>query len=108
MNARSFSAGGLLMLISLVPANAGTSGPADLQMNDQQCETLWKQAKGEQTGDLTTAQAQLFLRDQAKADKDGDGKVSAAEWTNACHEGSVNMSLTAPPDQPLPPNTASP
>jgi hypothetical protein len=108
MNVRTIVASVYLVSTPLQLALAGANGPADLQISDQQCDTLWKQAQGDKSGDLTADQAKPFLRDQAKVDKDGDGTITLAEWTNACHEGSVSMSSAAPPDQAVPPPTAAP
>ena len=108
MVVRAFALSVFLITPTLGEAIGGTNGPADLQLSDEQCDTLWRQAQGDKTGDLSIEQAKPFLRDQAKADKDADGKITPAEWTNACHEGSVSMSSTAPPDQPKPPPTSAP
>lgn len=73
--------------------------PSDMKVTDQQCNTLWSQALGSNTGDLAMDKANPFVKDFSMADKNGDKKLSQTEWTNACKEGWIHSASNAPTDQ---------
>ncbi len=65
------------------------AAPADMKMTDAQCTTLWSSAMGTATGDLAMDKAQPYVKDFKKADVNGDSKLSASEWKDACSKGWV-------------------
>jgi hypothetical protein len=71
---------------SSTTTNTTTSTQA---MTDTQCNNLWSSALGSGNTDLSMDQASPYISDFKQADVDGDSKLSATEWMNACSKGLV-------------------
>ena len=68
--------------------NNMTSGRPSAVLNDQQCQSIWQMASPQ--GDaLSKDQAVPFIVNFQIADVDGDGKISADEFKQACGKGMV-------------------
>ena len=80
----------LLLSASAVVAqgNNMTSGRPSAVLNDEQCQSIWQMASPH--GDaLSKDQAVPFIVNFQIADVDGDGKISADEFKQACGKGMV-------------------
>ena len=70
------------------PSNPTTPGHPSAVLNDSQCQSLWSQAAS--SGDsLSSSQANAYITDFKRADANSDGKISQAEFNNACKLGLV-------------------
>lgn len=67
--------------------------PDDMKMTQAQCGTLWTQALAGSSGNLSKEKANHYVNDFKKADKDGDKRLSEAEWTDACRQGGIQSSV---------------
>ena len=73
---------------ALAQGNNMTSGRPSAVLNDQQCQSIWQMASPH--GDaLSKDQAVPFIVNFQIADVDGDGKISADEFKQACGKGVV-------------------
>ena len=81
-------------------AFAETTPPADLKMSPAQCETLWKQALGSDTGDLAMTKAAPYAADFKKVDMNADGKLQAKEWMDGCNNGLIKSAAVQAPASP--------
>ncbi len=78
------------------PAAAPSASPSDMKMTAAQCETLWKQALGSETGDLSMDKAKPYASDFKAVDMNKDGKLQSTEWMDGCNKGSIKSASTAP------------
>lgn len=89
----SGAAAGLLIGPALAepvkPAETTNTGQPNVKMSDSQCSTLWTQALAGASGDLAMDKAKPYVKDFKTTDKNGDNKLSQAEWTEACNQGWV-------------------
>ena len=68
--------------------NNMTSGGPSAVVSDEQCQSIWQMASPR--GDaLSKDQAVPFIVNFQIADVDGDGKISADEFKQACGKGMV-------------------
>jgi EF hand domain-containing protein len=83
------SAGSALAADTSMPsASPSSSGRPSAVLNDSQCQSLWSQAAS--SGDsLSSDQATSYITDFKLADTNNDGKISQAEFKNACKLGLV-------------------
>jgi hypothetical protein len=65
-----------------------------------QCENLWSQAMGSDTGDLAMNKASPYAKDFKSVDLNGDGKLQSKEWMDGCDKGLIKTSEAAPSNQP--------
>ena len=80
-------------LIGTTVAMLVLAGPAFSQtMNKSEiaaCNTSWTKLEGNKTGSISEAQAKSAVRNFSSADTNRDGKLSQAEFTEACRKGLV-------------------
>ena len=77
-------------------AEPQANAPADMKITDQQCDTLWQQAGGTGSTELTADKVQKFVKDFKKADANANSKLSATEWKDACAKGYVMSQTNVP------------
>jgi Ca2+-binding EF-hand superfamily protein len=53
------------------------------------CNAAWSSVEGNQTGSVIQAQAQSVVKNFTSVDANKDGKLSKAEFTEACRKGLV-------------------
>lgn len=79
--------GAALAQTSTSPSAPGSSG--GMQMTQAQCDSLWNRIDTGQSGSVTQSQAQNYVTSFSTADANSDGRLSKAEFTNACQRGQV-------------------
>jgi hypothetical protein len=77
--------------------NAGTAGRPGAVLNGAACAAVWHGSAGDELdrfkiGELVPATARGIVTNFAQADADRDGKVSRAEFLEACKLGLVSAS----------------
>ena len=77
--------------------NAGTAGRPGAVLNSAECVAVWHGSAGNELdrfkiGDLVPVTARGIVTNFAQADADRDGKVSRAEFLEACKLGLVSAS----------------
>ena len=93
---KSLSFGAATFVIGAAGLSAAFAAPAsDLKMTEAQCATLRTEALAGAAGDLSMDVAKRYVSDFKKADKNGDKKLSQAEWTDACKQGWVHTSSSS-------------
>jgi hypothetical protein len=93
---KSLSFGVATFAISAAGLSVAFAAPAsDLKMTEAQCATLRTEALAGGTGDLSMDVANRYVSDFKKADKNGDKKLSQAEWSDACKQGWVHTSSSS-------------
>lgn len=53
------------------------------------CNAAWSKLEGNETGSVSEAQAKSAVKTFSSADANRDGKLSKAEFTEACRKGLV-------------------
>jgi hypothetical protein len=76
-------------------STAFAAPPSDMKMTEAQCTSLRTEALAGASGDLSMDMAENYVSDFKKADKNGDKKLSNAEWTEACKQGWVHTSSSS-------------
>ena len=80
-------------LIGTAVAMLVLAGPAWSQTMSQSeiasCNATWTSLEGSKTGSVTQGQAQSAVKNFSAVDSNKDGKVSKAEFTEACRKGLV-------------------
>jgi hypothetical protein len=80
-------------LIGTTIAMLVLAGPAWSQTMSQNeisaCNTAWTKLEGNKAGSISEAQAQSTVRNFSSVDANRDGKLSQAEFTEACRKGLV-------------------
>ena len=80
-------------LIGTTVAMLVLAGPAWSQTMSQSeisaCNTAWTKLEGNKTGSISQAQAQSAVSNFSSADTNKDGKLTRAEFTEACRKGLV-------------------
>jgi hypothetical protein len=84
-----------LCALSSTTALAQTTA-TDMKMTTAQCETMWKQALGSDTGDLSMDKAKPYASDFKKVDMNADGKLQSTEWMAGCNSGLIKSASTEP------------
>jgi hypothetical protein len=93
---KSLSLGAATLVISAAGfSSAFAETPSDMKMTEAQCATLRTEALAGSSGDLSMDMAKRYVNDFKKADKNGDKKLSQAEWTDACKQGWVHSSASS-------------
>ncbi len=64
-------------------------------MTEAQCAMHRTEALAGSSGDLTMDAAKRYVTDFNKADKNGDKKLSQAEWSDACKQGWIHSSASS-------------
>jgi hypothetical protein len=69
------------------------AGPAWSQKMSQSevsaCNTSWTKLEGSKTGSISETQAKAAVKNFSSADTNRDGKLTKAEFTEACRKGLV-------------------
>ena len=73
---------------ALAGANNMTSGRPSAVLNDQQCQAIW-QIASPNGATISKDQAVPYIVNFQLVDGDGDGQISADEFTTACGKGLV-------------------
>jgi hypothetical protein len=73
------------MLMLACPAWSQTMSQSEISA----CNTAWTKLGGDQTGSISQAQALTGVKNFSAADANRDGKLSKAEFTEACRQGLV-------------------
>ncbi len=68
--------------------------PGAIKMSQADCEAAWMKLDSGRTGSVAKAQAEASVSDFMKADSNSDGKLSSAEFMQACDTGMVKGSAT--------------
>ena len=80
-------------LIGTAVAMLVLAGPAWPQTMSQSeisaCNAAWTSLEGNKSGSVSQSQAQSAVKDFSSADTNRDGKLSRAEFTEACRKGLV-------------------
>jgi hypothetical protein len=80
-------------LIGTTVAMLVLAGPAWSQTMSQSevssCNATWTSLEGNKTGSISQAQAQPAVKNFSSADTNSDGKLTHAEFTEACRKGLV-------------------
>jgi hypothetical protein len=75
-------------------SSPSAAGQPSAVLNDSQCQSLWGQAAS--SGDsLSSDQANSYITDFKRADANSDGKISQAEFNNACKLGLVQSAANS-------------
>ena len=81
------------MLIGTTVAMLVLAGPAWSQTMSQAevaaCNTSWTKLEGNKTGSISQTQAKSAVKDFNSVDTNKDGKLTQAEFTEACRQGLV-------------------
>jgi len=81
------------MLIGTTVAMLVLAGPAWSQTMSQAevaaCNTSWTKLEGNKTGSISQTQAKSAVKDFNSVDTNKDGKLTQAEFTEACRKGLV-------------------
>ena len=73
------------MLVLAGPAFSQTMSKSEIAA----CNTSWTKLEGNKTGSISEAKAQPAVKNFRSVDANGDGKLSKAEFTEACRKGLV-------------------
>lgn len=73
------------MLVSVGPAWSQTMTQSEISA----CNAAWTSLEGSKTGTVSQSQAQPAVTTFSSADTNKDGKLSKAEFTEACRKGLV-------------------
>ena len=73
------------MLVLAGPAFSQTMSKSEVAA----CNTSWTKLEGNKTGSISQANAQPAVKNFISADANRDGKLSKAEFTEACRKGLV-------------------
>ena len=73
------------MLVLAGPAWSQTMSKSEISA----CNASWTSLEGSKTGTISQAQAQSAVTNFSAADANKDGKLSKAEFTEACRKGLV-------------------
>lgn len=93
---KSLSLGVTTLAISAAGfSSAFAETSSKMQMTEDQCAMHRTEALGGSSGDLTMDMAGRYVTDFKKADKNGDNKLSQAEWSNACKQGWIHSSASS-------------
>lgn len=93
---KSLSLGVATLVISAAGfSSAFAETPSKIKLTEAQCATLRTEALAGAAGDLSMDMAKRYVSDFKKADKNGDEKLSRAEWSDACNKGWVHSSASA-------------
>jgi hypothetical protein len=81
--------------------NAGTAGRPGAVLPADECVAVWHGSAGDELarfkiGDLVPVTARGIVTNFEQADTDRDGKISRAEFLEACKLGFVNDSARSP------------
>jgi hypothetical protein len=81
--------------------NAGTAGRPGAVLNGPECVAVWHGSAGNEldrfkVGELVPVTARGIITNFAQADSDRDGRVSRAEFVEACKLGLVSASPASP------------
>jgi hypothetical protein len=88
---------GGLMLAGPLAAQTSTSpgkAPGATKMSQTECDAVWNKLDTSKSGNVAQAQATSSVTDFKKADINNDGKLSRAEFSQACNTGLVRGSAT--------------
>jgi hypothetical protein len=92
-----------LLLAGPAFAQTGTSPSTApkgaVKMSQSDCDAAWKRLDTASTGSVAQAQATASVSDFKSADANSDGKLSQAEFRQACDKGLVR-SATGPATSP--------
>ena len=69
--------------------NSGTAGRPTAVLSDKQCQDAWVSVKGSNDALISPKEGKDILINFQQADTDKDGKVTQAEFENACKIGLV-------------------
>lgn len=86
------AAGTGVALAQNVPGKAPS--PA-LKMTTAECQAIWSKADSGGAGSLSSSQAQPYVTDFKAVDSNGDGKLSASEFTAGCQNGLAHDSASS-------------
>ena len=78
------------MLVLAGPAWSQTMSRSEIAS----CNATWTSLEGSKTGSVTQVQAQSAVKNFSSVDSNKDGKLSKAEFTEACRKGLVNPTKT--------------
>ncbi|NOT71836.1 MAG: hypothetical protein HOP09_11340 [Hyphomicrobium sp.] len=88
------------LAFSASAAIAETTPAAAGKLSAAQCEALWKQALGSDTGDLAMTKAAPYAADFKKVDVNADGKLQSKEWMDGCNTGLIKSAAVQAPASP--------
>jgi hypothetical protein len=74
------------------PGGKGTAAPK--QVSQAECQQIWSKLDSSKSGMASQAQATPYVTDFKAADANSDGRLSQAEFQNACQTGLVHDSAT--------------
>jgi hypothetical protein len=74
-------------------APKSTTAPA-MKMTQAECTALWGKLDTSNSGSVSQAQAQTYVKDFKAIDTNKDGKLSKAEFQSGCDKGQVHSSAT--------------
>ena len=69
--------------------DSGTAGRPSAVLSDKQCQDAWVSVKGSNDALISPKEGKNILINFQQADTDKDGKVTQAEFKNACKIGLV-------------------
>lgn len=67
---------------------------ADATLSKADCLSLWGRVDSAGGGSLSGTQAQSYVSDFSKVDRDGDGKLTKLEFAKGCKKGLVHDSAS--------------
>jgi hypothetical protein len=73
--------------------NSGTAGRPNAVLSDKQCQDTWVNVKGSNDALISPKESKDILIDFQQADTNKDGKVTQAEFKNACKIGLVQSAV---------------
>ena len=73
------------MLVLAGPAFSQTMSKSEIAA----CNTSWTKLEGNKTGSITKTQAKSTVKNFSSVDANRDGKLTQAEFTEACRQGLV-------------------
>lgn len=82
-----------VLAASMGVAAAQTTG-GGTQMTQAQCQSLWNKINTANAPSVTQEQARNHVRDFSAADVNSDGRLSSAEFMDACQKGQVQDTAT--------------
>lgn len=77
----------------------GQALAADVKLSKAECQALWGRADSTGGGSLASAQAQSYVSDFSKVDKNGDGKLTKSEFVFGCKKGLVHDAASTGPSE---------
>lgn len=86
-------AGAAFAQTSTAPGTMKDAAPAQ-KMSQAECQSMFSKADTGQSGSLTSAQAQPYVTSMSSVDTNADGKLSQAEFMQACNAGAIKGSAS--------------